>query len=261
MHPKISIITPSFNQAEFLERTICSVLEQQYPNLEYIIIDGGSTDGSVDLIRKYAEKLSFWVSEPDRGQAHAINKGLQVATGDWIAWQNSDDVFCPGAFKSFIAALKKSPESDLFIGNMKLIDAHDKTLHFLKYVRPSYKSLLAEGMVLTNQAAFWSKNLHAKIGYLKEDLHYGFDYEWFLRILKQGTATHTNQTWGCLRMHEATKTHNMQDSFDLEYRNILLGRELPILEKRLYQFRRFLLLLAEGEFSYIAKGIARRALL
>ena len=142
-YPKISVVTPSFNQAAYLERTILSVLDQDYPNIEYIIIDGGSTDGSVDIIRQYAHRLTHWVSEPDRGQAHAINKGLQQATGKWVAWQNSDDFFYPGTFLQLAQMAAIEPDADLIIGNMNLIDKDDMLLRDIKYVRPTYLSMLA----------------------------------------------------------------------------------------------------------------------
>src|SRR6185369_4233383 len=121
MLPKISIVTPSFNQAPFLERTIQSVLDQGYENLEYIIIDGGSKDGSVDIIRKYSSRLAYWVSEPDSGQSDAINKGLRSASGDWLAWQNSDDVYYPGAFASLARAAAAHPDAGLITGDMAMI--------------------------------------------------------------------------------------------------------------------------------------------
>jgi len=236
-----------------------SVLDQGYPNLEYIVIDGGSTDGSVEIIRKYSDRLAYWVSEPDRGQAHAINKGLEMATGDWMAWQNSDDVFYPGAFMQVAQKANLHPKAELIIGDMNLIDELDKVIRELKYVRPTYQSLLAEGMVLSNQSSFWRRSLHGRIGWLNESLHYGFDYEWFLRILRETNRTvHVPHCLGALRYHDATKTSRSQILFDEEYRGILAGRVQPGWKKNLYRARRMLLTLADGHFAYVLRGIKRR---
>jgi glycosyltransferase involved in cell wall biosynthesis len=116
--PTLSIITPSFNQAAFLPQTLDSVLNQKYPKLEYIVIDGGSTDGSREIIDSYSNRLTFWVSEKDRGQVHALNKGLQRATGDWVGWQNSDDFYLPGAFESFALATQRHPDADIIIADI-----------------------------------------------------------------------------------------------------------------------------------------------
>ena len=258
MLPKISIITPSFNQGKYLERTIQSVLNQGYENLEYIIVDGGSTDGSIELIKKYQENIAYWISEKDEGQSEAINKGLRVATGDLVAWQNSDDIYFPGAFDEVAKSYRNSKEVDLFIGNMNLINEDDQIIQELKYVEPTYKSLIAEGMVLTNQAAFWRRNIHNKIGYLNESLHYGFDYEWFLRVLNFGNAIHINKTLGGLRMHNETKTYNFQEQFKLEYDQILGDKKVSSIHRYKYQLRRLLLMIKIGEFKYVLRGLNRR---
>lgn len=259
-YPKISIVTPSYNQAEFLERTIRSVLDQNYPNLEYIIIDGGSTDGSVDIIKKYADRVAYWVSESDEGQSNAINKGLRQATGEWVAWQNSDDIFYPGALKAVAAAAQRRPDAEIIIGNINLIDRHDRVLRDIRYVTPSYGSMLAEGMVLTNQAAFWRRSVHEKIGWLSETLHFAFDYEWFLRLTKGCSGVHDNEIWGGYRLHDATKTHNQTQRFFDENEIILRDHPpMPTWKRYAFKARRVGLMFLDGNWRYVLRGIYLRS--
>ena len=257
--PRITVVTPSFNQAAYLERTICSVLDQGYPNLEYIIVDGGSTDGSVDIIRRYADRLAWWVSEPDRGQTDAINKGLRRATGEWVAWQNSDDIYYPGAFHDLAVAAAKHPQAGLIIGDMMLIDEHDRALRDIRYVKPSYKALLAEGMVLTNQSAFWRRSVHAEIGLMSEALHFSFDYEWFLRLTQHVKAIHVGHIWGALRLHDKTKTSLQAQRLQQEARQVLSGRQMPLWQKKLYKLRRLALMLGNGQIAYVLRGLVRHS--
>lgn len=257
--PKLTVITPSFNQVQYIERTILSVLSQGYPNLEYIIIDGGSTDGSVDVIKKYEKWISYWVTEKDEGQANAINKGLKLASGDWVGWQNSDDIYYPGAFEALSKVIGTSTAESLVVGDMNLIDEHENIIRDLKYVRPTYHSLLAEGMVLANQSAFWRRAVHEQIGYLDERYDCLFDYEWFLRLLQKHQATHVRKALGALRIHGETKTHNRQEQFQEEYARVLQGREMSSVVKRLYQMRRLLMTLASGDVKYALRGMLHRA--
>ena len=256
--PKITFITPSYNQAQFLEQTILSVINQGYQNLEYIVIDGGSTDGSVEIIKKYADHINYWVSEKDNGQTHALNKGLKMATGDWVGWQNSDDIYYPGSFLSAAEAINNVINEDLIIGDMDLIDEHDSILRDLKYVTPTYKSLLAEGMVVANQAAFWRRKIHDDIGYLDESLHCVFDYEWFLRVIKNRQACHVEKTWGALRYHSETKTHKIQEQFDVEMNNVLRGRRLTSISILFQKLRRMALMIIGGHLRYVFRGVWSR---
>jgi glycosyltransferase involved in cell wall biosynthesis len=257
--PRISVVTPSYNQARFLERTICSVLDQGYPNLEYIIIDGGSTDGSVEIIRRYEKELAFWVSEPDSGQVDAINKGLRRATGEWVGWQNSDDIYYPGAFRTVVDAVAHKPGVELVIGNMRLIDTDERVLREIRYCTPRYDALLCEGMILTNQAAFWRRRVHDRIGYLDSSYHYSFDYEWFLRLTKVAKGHHARTFWGGYRLHDQTKTTIHAAQFALERARIMTGRVPGHFRRRACQARRMASLLGQGEFNYVLRGLWRRA--
>ncbi len=181
--PKISIITPSYNQGHFIEETIISVLSQNYPNLEYIVIDGGSKDNTLDIIRKYESKLAYWVSEKDGGQSEAINKGFKRATGDIIAWLNSDDILLPGALHRVAEALTTGGY-DLVNGQTVIIDENSNILtsHFTLKQKKWYAK---RGIYYVNQPAmFWKRAILEKVGYLKEDFHTEMDKELLIRIFE-----------------------------------------------------------------------------
>jgi len=255
--PKITIITPSFNQVQFLEKTILSVLNQNYPNLEYIIVDGGSTDGSLEIIKKYERQLAWWISEKDNGQSQAINKGLRQATGTWVGWQNSDDIYYENIFYDFASMALKNPGAGLIIGDLMIIDENDNVIRDMQFVKPTYKSILAEGMVLCNQAAFWRRSLHQKIGFLNEKYQYSFDYEWFLRLLNNATAIHRDKFWGAIRKHKNAKSSLDKDKFNHEHSQILSEHNFSKSNKIFYKIRRLFIMIKKGKFYYIFRGLLK----
>jgi len=202
--PLVTIVTPSFNQAKYLEDTIRSVLDQNYANLEYIIIDGGSTDGSVDIIRNYADQLAFWVSEKDSGQAEAINKGLSRAKGEILAWLNSDDTYLPGAVASAIDAFRKNPDAVLVYGNILAVDGHGQTTNHLKYHQLSIEDLLCFE-IIGQPAVFFRREAFEKAGTLDTSYHCFLDHHLWLRIALQGDVLHVNDTWAAARYHPEAK--------------------------------------------------------
>lgn len=256
--PKLSVITPSYNQASFLDQTMMSVLDQEYAALEYIVMDGGSNDGSADIIKRHEGRLAHWESVSDRGQVDAINKGLRRATGDWVGWQNSDDYYLPGAFHSFAKAVQENPDAAIVIADIILVDEGGQSIRDLRYVRPTYSSVFAEGMVLANQAAFWRRSLHEKIGFLNECFTCSFDYDWFLRVLAEGKAVHVREHWGCFRYHDAAKTARLAERFGEENFRIRGNRIPSNLSIRYYRLRRTALTLAHGDVPYVFRGLRRR---
>jgi glycosyltransferase involved in cell wall biosynthesis len=208
--PKLTIITPSYNQAAFLERTILSVLNQNYPNLEYIIIDGGSTDDSVAVIKKYEQYLGFWVSEKDRGQVHAINKALEKATGDYIGFQNSDDVYFPGTFERFGKAAMQT-NADILYGDLYMISTSDEVTEILKTTSYSFNCQVLEGMQIHNQSLFFKKKLVDKYGLFDESYHFAFDYEFITRYTASAgtTVKKIDGLAGALRVHADAKSSNI----------------------------------------------------
>ena len=181
-YPKISVVTPSYNQGQFIEDTILSVLGQNYPNLEYIIMDGNSTDNTVEIIKKYSGQLFYWVSEPDSGQAEAINKGFEKSTGDILLWLNSDDMLMPNVL-SYIAECVSRQGDGIYFGNAVHYQEADAgvTTRGSNVVGVCKQYTLEELDFVTQPSSFWTRNVWNQIGKLTENSHFVFDWEWFLR--------------------------------------------------------------------------------
>jgi glycosyltransferase involved in cell wall biosynthesis len=211
--PRISVITPSFNQAPFIEQTISSVISQDYPNLEYIIIDGGSTDGSLEIIRKFQGNIAYWVSEKDRGQAHAINKGLQRATGDIIAYLNSDDYYLNGTLARVAKQFIDRPKADLFHGRCRIVDERCTKIDVRCGSITRYEEILDLWSVwwkrrnFVQPEVFWTKRIADRIGPFREDLFWVMDYEYWLRILRaKGEVRFVDAELAAFRLHPKQKS-------------------------------------------------------
>jgi glycosyltransferase involved in cell wall biosynthesis len=187
VRPKLTIITPSFNQADFIEKTLQSVLDQDYENLEYIVVDGGSTDGSTDVIRRYEEQLAWWISEPDRGQTDALNKGLANATGDIVAYINSDDHYLPGAFDAAVDVLERSGAL-WTCGVARFADPAGRVDHVWRPKLPRGQRFfwILDSWGVPQASTFWRRQAFERFGLFREDMHYAFDTEFGLRLALAG---------------------------------------------------------------------------
>lgn len=205
--PKISIVTPSYNQGQFLEETILSVLNQGYPNLEYFVMDGGSTDNSVEIIQKFASQLTYWESKPDKGQSHAINKGFKMATGELVAWLNSDDVLLPGTLCEIAKVWLEDRSVGFIHGISELIDensnslekTHGSTFDFLD-------SLMTSKNPVAQPSTFISRQCLSEVGYLDETLHMSMDWDLWLRIGNKYPTRFISKVFSGSRHWPMTKT-------------------------------------------------------
>lgn len=240
--PTIAIVTPSYNQKQFIEETIRSVVQQNYPNLEYIIIDGGSTDGSVDIIRKYADRLDFWVSEKDSGPANAINKGLARAHGEIFGWLNSDDFLLPGAISRIVEIYKKYPAAVAWVGSCYRVDPNGRILSCVIPHGLDRDSLADWGYrgFFYQPSCFFAARAWKETGFLDENLKFAFDLDMWLRLSSIGTFASTTETISAAIIHKDAKTQAQRTAMHAEtiaiqvkhgYLGAAINRLMDLLEK------------------------------
>lgn len=205
--PLVSIITPSFNQAKYLRLTIESVLSQDYENIEYIIIDGASTDGSLEIIREYENLLSYWESVPDKGQTDAINKGFAKAKGKYLAWLNSDDIYLPGAVAEAVEYLEDHPGDGMVYGDCTFIDAKGSTIGEFPAAQTDLTRLRRGYVHIPQQAAFFRGDLWSRVGPLDPSFYFAMDYDLWVRLAAQSPLVYLpGYSWASFRLHGDAKT-------------------------------------------------------
>lgn len=222
-YPKISIVMPSYNQAQFIEKSILSILDQNYPNTEIIIIDGGSSDGTVDVIKKYDDKITLWISEKDEGQSDALNKGFDKCTGEIYGWLNSDDIYLPNAFKHSVSILKKNDDKSIVFGDWSFINNQDKVIEQHHAFDFNLNHFKYEGFHLNAQSMFWRKDVHNHFSGFQVNLHSTMDYQMILEFgINEGEKSfiRTPKILGAFRRYEEQKTIRMTPEILEEHRMI-----------------------------------------
>lgn len=207
LYPRLSVIIPSYNSEKYIEGAIKSIIEQDYPNLELILIDGGSIDNTFQVVKKYERYFSCIISEKDNGQSDAINKGFGRATGDIVAWLNTDDMYLPGCFSAVVNYLNKHTEIDMIFGDQVDIDAEGNVFRSLRSLPFNKVALILKIGTIPSPACFWRRRVIDKIGYLDESLYWTMDYEFFLRAAFSGIKiAHTPVPLAMFRYHLGSKT-------------------------------------------------------
>jgi glycosyltransferase involved in cell wall biosynthesis len=242
--PKISVITPSYNSGRFIEQTIQSVLSQGYPNLEYLVMDGGSTDNTLEILQKYQGSVN-WVSEKDRGQSHAINKGFALATGDVLAYLNADDIYEKGALHTVGKYFLNHPDAYWVTGRCKFIDPNGEEIRklatlykYLWLLLGSYKALMVTDYV-SQPATFWHRNIIDRIGQFNETLHYAMDYDFSLRVGKTFKLWRIRQFLASYRIHRSSKTFSSPYSIINQFTEDLMIAENNGASKRIVKLHTF----------------------
>jgi glycosyltransferase involved in cell wall biosynthesis len=205
MYPRISVVTVSYNQAEFIEDNIKSVIKQNYPNVEHVVIDAGSTDGTLEILKKYDKYLN-WTSEPDNGQSNGLNKGFKKTTGEIISWINSDDNLASGSLHKIADFFQKNPDEIAVIGDQAIIDEQGDLLHVIKSRAYDFDYLLNHAKGITQNSTFFKRDVFEKIGYLDESLDYAMDRDLFIRIASIKNMPYISETLSEFRMQPNAKT-------------------------------------------------------
>jgi glycosyltransferase involved in cell wall biosynthesis len=224
--PKISVVTPSFNQGQYIEATIRSVLEQEYPNLEYIIVDGGSTDGTVEIIDKYSEHLAYWVSEADEGQTDALIKGFDRASGDILCWLCSDDLFESKTLHEVAEIFTKHPDWHVVYGDSFWIDADSRPIRFKKEIGFSRFIWMYDHNYLPQPSTFWRRGLYEEVGGLNPRWDLTMDADLWIRFAERTTLHHVPRAWSRMRYYPEQKNLRLRDKSD-EEDALIRSRYLP----------------------------------
>ena len=204
--PLVSIVTASYNQGRFIEETLRSVKEQDYPRLEHIVIDGASPDDTLQVLRRYEGTYDMrWISEPDQGHADALWKGFERAQGQVLAWLNSDDVYLPGAVSAAVDAFERYPEADLIYGDVLIIDERGRTTGERKLTRMDLYDFLGHGDCLAQPATFWRRHIYERVGGIDRDYYFQMDLDFFIRVALAGRLRHIRRTLAKMRMHAEGK--------------------------------------------------------
>lgn len=207
--PRITVVTPSYNQGPYIEETIQSIIGQQYPNLEYFVVDGGSKDETVSIIEKYSAHINWWVSEKDRGQTDAINKGFKRATGDIVNWINSDDILYPDALFHIAQTYMANPEAGFVYGKTQRFNSKGP-MEMMQHDVPDLPLMYYYYFPYGQQGCFYKKSILEKIGFLNESLHFSMDFDLFIRLHLHAKTVKTDFLVGGFRDHEASKTNNLE---------------------------------------------------
>jgi glycosyltransferase involved in cell wall biosynthesis len=216
----VSIVTPSYNQALYLEQTIQSVLEQAYPRIEYIVVDGASTDDSFEIIRKYNDRLAYWISEKDSGQAEAINKGFARAKGEILAWLNSDDYYLPNTISAVVKCFEENPDVVMVYGDMLAVDGDGQIINVLKYKQLSLEDLLCF-QIIGQPSVFFRRSALEKTGLLDISFHFMLDHHLWIRLAQLGRILHIPQVWSAARYHAQAKNRARAAEFGREAFRVL----------------------------------------
>jgi glycosyltransferase involved in cell wall biosynthesis len=222
--PLVTIVTPSFNQANYLEETINSIFKQTYPNIEYIVMDGGSSDGSLEIIKKHASRLAHWVSEKDRGQTDAINKGFALAKGEVLAWLNSDDTLLPNAIEEAVSYLVENPDTGMVYGDANYIDERSKVIGKFPAAETNLPRLRKGYVHIPQQASFFRRSLWEQVGPLDPEFFFAMDYDLWVRLAELTELKYIPRTWANFRLHADAKTITADDQcwpemLKVHYRN------------------------------------------
>ncbi|MBN2044475.1 MAG: glycosyltransferase [Anaerolineales bacterium] len=241
--PLVSIVTPSYNQSRFLQAAMDSVLGQSYPNIEYIVIDGGSSDESPAMIAARGDQLAYWVSESDKGQTNAINKGFDRAKGEILAWLNSDDTYEPHAVAQAVEYLSAHPQVGLVYGEANFIDEHGRVIGRFPAAQTDHARLRQGYVHIPQQAAFWRADLWRRVGPLDENLYFAMDYDLWLKLTAVSEARYLpGRVWANFRLHGDSKTiaedeRGWDEMVQIHYRDG--GSRLSIITIK-YVFRKLL---------------------